>query len=691
MNGTNSSTMKKTFYEHQEVARANSTFLISLMGLAISLTTLMTGLAITVWLFFPTYYLIRYFFPHPVGEHEVHYPAWVPNSLLNRFPELIHFPWELFAFFFVVITIATGLAIIIVTRNKVRQLWDAGGIGVADSLGGVCVTAEGYRCDANTQRVVNIVNEIAVAASMPAPHVYLLYNEPGINAFAVGFTSKDMVLGVTAGAIAQLNREQLQGVVAHEFAHIKNGDTVRNIMLVGYLHGLMGVIITAQSLVQNGVELLVKSISHGGQGIVGMFVAACGVLLWPVGLIGLCAATAVKSAYSRQREFLADASALQFARNDRGIAAAMKRILSHKVGSQVRSPRCLALSHVFFAKSSTGILGFFDSHPPIEKRIRRIDQHWSGEQQFEDEHQVGQFAGVFKGTMTIAQSARGTDCGRIHTTNDESHLRVSDEKAMLVNQHAGRVREMLPGNLWELTQELPTAEAMIFALWSIGETASPDDDAKLCALGETCEDALRVTEALKPHIDQYGLAERLVLFDAAINVIRKNAEHHDLSEFCSKAESLLVENSDDDLFRWSWQKSLQQIVDRERGEGRTQPKFGDFEDLLDECQILLSGVAHANDSDVMTTYSLQRASNVLQHEFELLPKEACSLQAIDEALDQLKYLAPKARRQLMLASSTSIETDSKLNDAESLLMRGICSGLGYPPATILPGQPVKLS
>ncbi len=681
----------KTFYDHQEAARANSSVLMLMMSIAIGITTLMTGLAVTLWLFVPTFYLIYWFNPHPVGEHEVHYPDWVPNSLLERFPELQHFPWELFAFFLLVITVTIGAILILVTRNKVRQLWEAGGIGVADSLGGICVTREGYRRDDKTQRAVNVVNEIAIAARVPAPQVYLLYNEPGINSFAVGLTPKDMVVGVTAGAVEHLTREQLQGVIAHEFAHIKNGDTVKNILLVGYLHGLMAVIITAQSLIHKGVEFLVKSISHGGQGIVGMFIAACGVLLWPVGLIGLCAATAVKAAYSRQREFLADASALEYVRNDIGISDAMKRILSYKPGSNVRSPGCLALSHVFFAKSTSGILGFFDSHPKIEDRILRIDENWDGEVEFEAEHQVGEFNGVFNGTMSLAQKARETASGRLAPVGDAPALQISNELAMLVNDHAATVRMMMPDELWSLTQDLPTAEAMVFALWSVGTEATPEDDAKLCSLGKTCEEAKTVAEALKPHLDEYGLPERLMLLDASMNVIRKYAQETDVSKFCEKAEQLLAEAPCDDLFRWAWRKSLQAIVDREREVPRPKPKYGECEELLEDCQLLISALAYANDSEVMCNYSLQRAGNVLDHDLEFVPEEQCTLAAIDDAIERLKLLAPKARRQLILACSTSVETDSKLNEKESLVMRGICSGLGYPAATLLPGQPVKLS
>lgn len=681
----------KTFYEYQEAARSRSAALLLMMGLAISVTTLATGLALTIWLFIPTFYLVYYFVPSPVGDHVVEYPDWVPELLLERFPEFQHFPWELCAFFFAVLTVASGAAIVIATRNKVRQLWEAGGVGLADSLGGVCVSAEDYRRDDRTQRAVNVVNEVAVAARLPQPHVYLLHQEQGINAFAVGLTSRDMVVGLTAGAIAKLNREQLQGVVGHEFAHIQHGDTARNVLLVGYLHGLMTLIIAAQSLIQNGIQMMVRSISHGGQGLFGMFVTACGALLFPVGLIGMFSATLVKAAYSRQREFLADAQGLQLVRNDRGMADAMKRIMSDTAGSRVLSPQCLSLSHVFFAKSVTGILGWFDSHPPLEKRILRLDRSWDGQPVYEDEHEIGEFQGVLKGQVSVQQKARDSECGRfdaVATMTDGVALLVTDELAMGVGRYAGEVRDKIPAALWQLTQELPTAEAMIFALWSAGTTKDAHDDVNLEPLHTTSPAAKQVADALFPHIESFGLPQRLMLFDAALNHIRKCSQQDDMSDFCNKAQTLLAVPCDGDLFRWSWKKSLEQLVFRELGNRRPQPQYGECLELLDECQVLISALAQANESDVMRAYALQRASNVIGQDFRLLPEQDCDLEALDRALENLSLLAPKARQQLVRASSTSLETDARLNEAESLLMRGICSGLGYPPVTFLPGQPV---
>jgi|GEM_PF-1555127 len=691
--------MSKTFYDHQEQAQENSVLLLTVLAIAIGLTTLFTALAATLWLFVPLYYFYISAFPRPetmltIHMHPDRYHP-VQLWLVEHFPWMAEFPWELFAFFYVVILVAVGSGIIIATRNKLRQLWAAGGVGVADTLGGVCITKEGYRRDKKTQQLVNVVNEIAIASRMPPPHVYMLHDEPGINAFAVGLTARDMVIGATAGAVAELNREQMQSVIAHEFAHIKNGDTRTNVLLIGYLHGLMTIIIAAQSLIHKGVEMAVNSISHGGFGAIGIPTTLMGAMLWPVGLVGLCFATLIKAAYARQREFLADASAIEYTRNDVGLVMAMKRILGAKFGSRIRSPRCLALSHVFFAKSCGGVMGFLDSHPPIEKRIRRVDTNWDGEVAYEEEHDVGKFEGVFRGTMSIAQKARETSSGRLHAASgidaDFSMLQINDPVVMGVNEHAAMIQAAVAPQLWALTQQIPSAEAMVFALWSIGQCHNTkEDNAELSALGDSCEASKKVAEALKPHVETCGLSQRLMLFDAAINTLRQAAQEGCMKSFCEKAESFLKTSAaDDDLFRWAWRKTVEELVNRELELPRPQPKFRDVDEVLDECQVILSAIAHGSENEPMAGYALMRAGNALGHDFELLSEDEADLDAVERSLERLQQLAPKARQKLVLASSASVDTDERMSDREALLMRGICSGLGYPPATLLPGQPLR--
>lgn len=668
-----------------------------LLTLAMGITTLLTSVMITLWLFLPLqwFLLSRYERPDSLLNHLgplTTYHHAIDRGLSESWPWLHDAAWELLLIFFVVILVTTTSAMIATTRAKMRRLREAGGVGVADAMGGIRVSAESYRPDEATRRAIHVVHELALAAKIPPPQVYLLHDEPGINAFAVGLSHRDLVIGLTDGAVRQLNREQLQAVVAHEFAHIVNGDTRTNVLLMGYLHGIMGIVITAQSLIHNGVELLVKSISHGGQGITGIFVTIIGGLLWPIGLVGLIVATIVKAAYSRQREYLADAYAIEFVRNDVGLVHAFRRILTSREGSRLRSPQSLALSHAFFANGCSGIFGVLDSHPPLTKRIQAIDAGWDGELLHEDEHEVADFDGVFRGTMSIAQQAREASCGRLAESDVSawSEPVVAHETTMDVMQHASDLRAEIPSDLWGLTQELPGSEAIVFALWAGGQLESREDDVELTSLGATCTASRQVADALVPHLEHYGLAHRLMLFDAAVNQLRSQADSGQLDDFCDKARVLLEEANDGDLLRWSWRQTLGQIVQRVERALPEEPRYADVDEIPVQAAVVLSALAYANDSTLMEQLAMQRAANLLGLELRLLPKEVCCLEDVDVALEAVQQLAPKARRKFLLACSTCVESDSLLNEEEALLMRGICSRLGYPPATLLPGQPVAL-
>ena len=286
----------KNFYEHQEVARSNSAGMMLLLSLAMFLTTLATGFVLTVSTFGPWYYCVHLHYRETIASM---IPVLGQLELVgpNHGAEIHEtFPWMLAGFWFGVLTLATGTGIILVTRAKMTRLRQRGGIGVAESLGAICISDGKHQQDLDCRKTVNIVEEMAIAAGIRPPTVYLLLGEPGINAFALGFQPEDTVIGLTDGAVKTLNREQLQGVVAHEFSHIANGDIKTNLRLIGYLHGILAVILMSQHLIRGGVELFVKSATYGASGAWALLLVVMGILLWPVGLSGLLCAAVVKAA-----------------------------------------------------------------------------------------------------------------------------------------------------------------------------------------------------------------------------------------------------------------------------------------------------------------------------------------------------------------------------------------------------------
>jgi len=248
---------------------------------------------------------------------------------------------------------------------RLSQLSSGGGASVAESLGGRLLQPETR--NPVEQKILNIVEEMAIASGMPVPRVYLM-DEDGINAFAAGWSPNEAVIGVTRGCVKALSRDELQGVIAHEFSHILNGDMKLNIRLMGILYGIFFLSILG--------EILIRSISYSsndkkndGKGAILMI----GFVLFILGWVGWFFGRLIQAAVSRQREFLADASAVQFTRNPEGIGGALRKIAGWNQGSIIRNPHATEASHLFFGNGISGFSALFATHPPLEERIHRIE------------------------------------------------------------------------------------------------------------------------------------------------------------------------------------------------------------------------------------------------------------------------------------------------------------------------------
>jgi Zn-dependent protease with chaperone function len=267
--------------------------------------------------------------------------------------------------------IFTTLAVMGTAVYKTWQLAEGGGRCVARLLGGVRI--EATETEPARKRLLNVVEELAVAAGMHAPPVYLLEDEAGINAFAAGLGAKDAVIGVTQGAVERLKRQELQGIIAHEFSHIQNGDMRLNIQLLGVLTGVQAITLAARFLLRLAMPTTDKN--GGGKHPLGMILALLfGAALWPIGQIGSLFARLIHLAMNRQREFLADASAVQLTRDPQSLCDALSVLLNDQIGSRVVGQGAGLASYMFFASGARHFwLRLLESHPPIEERIRRLD------------------------------------------------------------------------------------------------------------------------------------------------------------------------------------------------------------------------------------------------------------------------------------------------------------------------------
>lgn len=249
----------------------------------------------------------------------------------------------------------------------------SGGRSVAESLR--CTLVPPQAVNSGQRRLLNVVEEMALASGTPVPPVYILENEPGINAFAAGCTINDAVIGVTQGAVDNLTRDELQAVIAHEFSHICNGDMKLDLRFAQLLFGLM-CLSDFSGAVLRGVSRSSSGRSRnrdGGKAVAILMMLA--LVVWLAGVVMAFVGNIIQAAVNRQREFLADASSVQFTRNN-ALSSALKKIGSLAHGSRLENASMTgSYRHFFFCSIHSGLL---DTHPPLDVRIRRIDPQWDG-------------------------------------------------------------------------------------------------------------------------------------------------------------------------------------------------------------------------------------------------------------------------------------------------------------------------
>jgi Zn-dependent protease with chaperone function len=274
------------------------------------------------------------------------------NSNSNPSCRLSTIWWDFRVFFWTLI--GTAILMGLPSLWKINQL-KSGGAVIAAELGGMRIFPE--TATPAEQQLLNVVEEMAIAATIAVPPVYVLVDESSINALAAGFTINDAVIAVTQGSLDQLTRDELQAMVAHEFSHILNGDMAMNIRLMGMLHGILC------------LHLAGRVLSYAGYGRDNPFVRF-GFLLQIIGFSGFISGRLIQSKIAKQRELLADASAVQFTRNPEAVASALAK--TSEYGSYLSSPYAETNNHMFFAPAIDfgGFDGIFAAHPPFNQRTQ---------------------------------------------------------------------------------------------------------------------------------------------------------------------------------------------------------------------------------------------------------------------------------------------------------------------------------
>lgn len=657
------------FFESQDRVRKHTTWLVFLFILAVVTLIIMTNLLVMM--------AFGYLNSQQMQEG---------GALLQQMD------WQTFA----TVGVGVGAVVLIGSLYKIMTL-SAGGKVVAEALGGQLIAQNTN--DLNQRKLLNVVEEMAIASGTPAPPVYLLADEPGINAFAAGFSPRDAVIGVTRGTIEHLSRDQLQGVIAHEFSHIFNGDMRLNIRLMGMLNGILVLgIIGYYILRSTAYSRRGRSNNKNAGGLL-----ALGIGLMVIGFAGTFFGGLIKAAVSRQREYLADASAVQFTRNPDGIAGALKRIGGLEYGSKVENPGAPEISHAFFAQSAAGFMQSLSAtHPPLAKRILRIDPRWDGkfdssdtsdstrEASPDNEAEAGNTDAMTR--EALAQKVAAVVAGAAMADVANAIDQIGNPAQETID-HARTLIAGLPRSTKEAAHEPYGARAVIYSLvLDPGQEVRGKQLKHLQAYADP--DVFVLTQKLIPEMDGLDIKYRLPLIDIAIPALKQLS----ISQYKSFRENLvaLIEmDSRVDLLEWSLQKILFNHLEAHFFKlTPAKARYARIGMLKKETGIILSVMAHAGRQDQSTVEeAFNAATQTLGFSgLKLVTKSEISLSDLDRSLQKLAKLRPLAKPQLLKACTASVVHDQKISPVEVELLRAFSDVLDCPmPPVILADQNQAIS
>ena len=632
------------FFEAQDQARKRTFWLVLLFALAVTGLVLLTNLFLLSMLVF------------------------VQTKQVVVSPETLYyfFTWKEFTL------VSVGVCLFIL-GGSLYKAWrlNGGGPKVASMLGGRLVSPS--TPDPKQRQLLNVVEEMAIAAGMPIPQVYLL-DESSINAFAAGKTPATSVIGITRGAVARLSRDELQGVVAHEFSHIANGDMRLNIRLVGILHGILLIGMAGYMLFHS---LRFASLTRSSKGIGAFFVvAAIGFGLMIIGYAGSFFGQSIKAIVSRQREYLADSSAVQFTRNSEGIAGALKKIGgSDGVGSYLDTANAAEFSHAYFAN---GIGSFwqawFATHPPLERRIRRIEPGWDGE--------------FLPAPIVVPEpepTRRPADAAARIPVVDLAVLSSAEQAIAQVGSlneqnvdYVHRLIVELPAALREAAQDVDSAQALIL---SILVAMQANREAALAALDELLgSEAAGLARRFLPAVDELDEESVLPLLELGANALRELAPDRFL-RFRQSVDRLISSDRKLNLAEWILQRFVVQQLDEHFGYRKpAKSKYAGLETLATEVATLLTLIAlvERREAEGARAAFAAGAEAAGMAQLEPLPREAIGLAALDRSLDRLMQLKPLAKPKLLKACIATILHHGKASTRGIELVRTISMCLDCP-------------
>ncbi len=582
-------------------------------------------------------------------------------------------PLKLYAF-------GAGVTLLVIasaTLYRVSQL-SSGGEAVADMVGARRV--DPASSDPGERRLLNVIEEMAIASGAHVPTAYVMDQERSINAFAAGYSPNEAVVTVTRGTLDELSRDELQGVIGHEFSHILNGDMRLNVRLLGVLFGIVCIGQFGQFLIRSTAYRTVRvSRENRGPEVALVFL---GIALAMIGFLGLEFARLIKAAISRQREFLADASSVQFTRNPDGIAGALDTIAGSQRLTLVHNAHAEELSHMFFAQGVANWMGsLFDTHPPIEERIRRVRPGFqrsryraaraallgSGEKPVAVLDDAGNVVKTVGGADRRLEAARATAAVAAVAAS------VGNPTAAHVD-FAQKLLATIPPALRARLADPEGAQQVVFALAIAGDDASRA--AKLAELrARRGEDTSRAVEQAYADTSRLDRGYALPLLSLALPALkglpqpRRDALAADLAKVVEADSKVTLTEF-----------VLATILRQQLREGAGSPiptRYRALSEVDEDLRTVLSLVAHAALADTALAYA-KGAEYLTLNVREPVPPAQLSTGRIGDALERLRLLAPLAKPRVIKACLEVASADNIITLAQAELTRMVAATLDCP-------------
>ena len=582
-----------------------------------------------------------------------------------------------------------------------RVQLSGGGSSIAAMMGGRLVNMA--TTDPDERKLMNVVEEMAIASSVAVPEVYVMEGEEAINAFAAGYTLDDAVIGVTEGCMRKLSRDELQGVIAHEFSHILNQDMKLNLRLVAVVFGLISLAVIGRILLRIGFYSShgrSRRSSENGGGGGALAIGIIGLGLMATSGLGILMGNLIKSAVSRQREYLADSSAVQFTRNPEGLAGALKKIGALSGGSRLLStPNAEEASHMFFGNAlSRSWFSITSTHPPLLERIQLLEPSFDGDfsgVRFDQPPPPRRQSAPRKTSAGIPIPGMGDALGQAlppvimglaaaGKVQVGSAAAVADSIGNPTQQHidfAAALLQSLPEAVRAAAHDTHDACALVFALL----LDPKDGSVRKKQLGQVDElfgeQMGKATLKLSGAVASIDPRAKLPVADLAVGSLRQLSPEQ-FAHFKLAMDGLAKADEQIDLFEFSLSKLvLRHLEPHFMKQRKKTAQYYSLKKLSHECNVLISSLAYtagSNDETIQAAYDAGAVHLAATIRLTQLPAAECGLQELDKALGKLAGVAINLKRQLIEAAAATVSADGYLQIQEAELLRAVSDSLGCP-------------